>query len=205
MISVEGLKVEFGVTPLFEDVSFVINKKDRIALVGKNGAGKSTMLKILSGLQRPTEGTVAVQRGVSIGYLPQVMILSDTRTVIEEAEMAFDHIHELQDKLERMNQELADRTDYESESYHELIDRFTHDNERFLMMGGNNYQAELERTLSGLGFDRSDFNRPTSEFSGGWRMRIELAKLLLRRPDVLLLDEPTNHLDIESIQCLRTS
>ena len=160
------------------------------------------MLKILSGLQRPTEGTVAVQRGVSIGYLPQVMILSDTRTVIEEAEMAFDHIHELQDKLERMNQELADRTDYESESYHELIDRFTHDNERFLMMGGNNYQAEIERTLSGLGFDRSDFNRPTSEFSGGWRMRIELAKLLLRRPDVLLLDEPTNHLDIESIQWL---
>ncbi len=202
MISVEGLKVEFGVTPLFEDVSFVINKKDRIALVGKNGAGKSTMLKILSGLQRPTEGTVAVQRGVSIGYLPQVMILSDTRTVIEEAEMAFDHIHELQDKLERMNQELADRTDYESESYHELIDCFTHDNERFLMMGGNNYQAEIERTLSGLGFDRSDFNRPTSEFSGGWRMRIELAKLLLRRPDVLLLDEPTNHLDIESIQWL---
>ena len=202
MISVEGLKVEFGVTPLFEDVSLVINKKDRIALVGKNGAGKSTMLKILSGLQRPTEGTVAVQRGVSIGYLPQVMILSDTRTVIEEAEMAFDHIHELQDKLERMNQELADRTDYESESYHELIDRFTHDNERFLMMGGNNYQAEIERTLSGLGFDRSDFNRPTSEFSGGWRMRIELAKLLLRRPDVLLLDEPTNHLDIESIQWL---
>lgn len=202
MISVEGLKVEFGVTPLFEDVSFVINKKDRIALVGKNGAGKSTMLKILSGLQRPTEGTVAVQRGVSIGYLPQVMILSDTRTVIEEAEMAFDHIHELQDKLERMNQELSDRTDYESEGYHELIDRFTHDNERFLMMGGNNYQAEIERTLSGLGFDRSDFNRPTSEFSGGWRMRIELAKLLLRRPDVLLLDEPTNHLDIESIQWL---
>lgn len=202
MISVEGLKVEFGVTPLFEEVSFVINKKDRIALVGKNGAGKSTMLKILSGLQRPTEGTVAVQRGVSIGYLPQVMILSDTRTVIEEAEMAFDHIHELQDKLERMNQELADRTDYESESYHELIGRFTHDNERFLMMGGNNYQAEIERTLSGLGFDRSDFNRPTSEFSGGWRMRIELAKLLLRRPDVLLLDEPTNHLDIESIQWL---
>ena len=202
MISVEGLKVEFGVTPLFEDVSFVINKKDRIALVGKNGAGKSTMLKILSGLQRPTEGTVAVQRGVSIGYLPQVMILSDTRTVIEEAEMAFDHIHELQDKLERMNQELADRTDYESEGYHELIDRFTHDNERFLMMGGNNYQAEIERTLSGLGFDRYDFNRPTSEFSGGWRMRIELAKLLLRRPDVLLLDEPTNHLDIESIQWL---
>ena len=193
MISIEGLKVEFGVTPLFEDVSFVINKKDRIALVGKNGAGKSTMLKILAGLQQPTEGNVAVQRGVTIGYLPQVMIL---------AEMAFEHIFELQDKLAKMNQELADRTDYDSESYHELIDRFTHDNERFLMMGGTNYRAEIERTLVGLGFSRSDFDRPTSEFSGGWRMRIELAKLLLRRPDVLLLDEPTNHLDIESIQWL---
>ena len=202
MISVEGLKVEFGVTPLFQDVSFVINKKDRIALVGKNGAGKSTMLKILSGLQSPTEGTVAVQRGVTIGYLPQVMILSDTRTVMAEAEMAFEHIFELQDRLARMNQELADRTVYDSEEYHELIDRFTHDNERFLMMGGTNYRAEIERTLTGLGFDRSDFDRPTSEFSGGWRMRIELAKLLLRRPDVLLLDEPTNHLDIESIQWL---
>ena len=202
MISIEGLKVEFGVTPLFEDVSFVINKKDRIALVGKNGAGKSTMLKILSGIQRPTEGVVAVQRGVTIGYLPQVMILSDTRTVMAEAEMAFDHIFELQDRLAKMNQELADRTDYDSESYHELIERFTHDNERFLMMGGTNYQAEIERTLTGLGFNRSDFDRPTSEFSGGWRMRIELAKLLLRRPDVLLLDEPTNHLDIESIQWL---
>ncbi len=202
MISVEGLKVEFGVTPLFQDVSFVINKKDRIALVGKNGAGKSTMLKILSGLQSPTEGTVAVQRGVTIGYLPQVMILSDTRTVMAEAEMAFEHIFELQDRLARMNQELADRTDYDSEEYHELIDRFTHDNERFLMMGGTNYRAEIERMLTGLGFDRSDFDRPTSEFSGGWRMRIELAKLLLRRPDVLLLDEPTNHLDIESIQWL---
>ena len=202
MISVEGLKVEFGVTPLFQDVSFVINKKDRIALVGKNGAGKSTMLKILSGLQSPTEGTVAVQRGVTIGYLPQVMILSDTRTVMAEAEMAFEHIFELQDRLARMNQELADRTDYDSEEYHELIDRFTHDNERFLMMGGTNYRAEIERTLTGLGFDRSDFDRPTSEFSGGWRIRIELAKLLLRRPDVLLLDEPTNHLDIESIQWL---
>ena len=199
MISIEGLKVEFGVTPLFQDVSFVINKKDRIALVGKNGAGKSTMLKILAGLQRPTEGTVAVQRGITIGYLPQVMVLSDTRTVMAEAEMAFEHIFEMQDRLARMNQELADRTDYNSESYHELIDRFTHENERFLMMGGTNYKAEIERTLVGLGFDRKDFDRPTSEFSGGWRMRIELAKLLLRRPDVLLLDEPTNHLDIESI------
>ena len=202
MISIEGLKVEFGVTPLFEDVSFVINKKDRIALVGKNGAGKSTMLKILAGLQKPTEGSVAVQRGVSIGYLPQVMILSDTRTVMAEAEMAFEHIFELQDRLAKMNQELADRTDYDWESSHELIERFTHDNERFLMMGGTNYRAEIERTLVGLGFSRSDFDRPTSEFSGGWRMRIELAKLLLRRPDVLLLDEPTNHLDIESIQWL---
>ena len=202
MISIEGLKVEFGVTPLFQDVSFVINKKDRIALVGKNGAGKSTMLKILAGLQRPTEGTVAVQRGITIGYLPQVMVLSDTRTVMAEAEMAFEHIFEMQDRLARMNQELADRTDYDSESYHELIDRFTHENERFLMMGGTNYKVEIERTLVGLGFDRKDFDRPTSEFSGGWRMRIELAKLLLRRPDVLLLDEPTNHLDIESIQWL---
>ena len=202
MISIEGLKVEFGVTPLFDDVSFVINKKDRIALVGKNGAGKSTLLKILAGLQRPTEGVVAVQRGVSIGYLPQVMVLSDTRTVMEEAEMAFDHIAEMQARIDQMSQQLADRTDYESESYHELIERFTHDNERFLMMGGTNYHAEIERTLTGLGFSREDFGRPTSEFSGGWRMRIELAKILLRRPDVLLLDEPTNHLDIESIQWL---
>ena len=202
MISIEGLKVEFGVTPLFEDVSFVINKKDRIALVGKNGAGKSTLLKILAGLQRPTEGVVAVQRGVTIGYLPQVMVLSDTRTVIEETEMAFDHIAEMQARIDRMSQELAERTDYDSEGYHELIERFTHDNERFLMMGGTNYRAEMERTLTGLGFSRTDFERPTSEFSGGWRMRIELAKILLRRPDVLLLDEPTNHLDIESIQWL---
>ena len=190
------------VSPLFEDVSFVINKKDRIALVGKNGAGKSTLLKILSGLQRPTEGVVAVQKGVTIGYLPQVMVLSDTRTVMAEAEMAFNHIFELRERLNKMNQELAERTDYDSESYHELIERFTHENERFLMMGGTNYRAEIERTLIGLGFGRGDFDRPTSEFSGGWRMRIELAKILLRRPDVLLLDEPTNHLDIESIQWL---
>lgn len=194
--------MEFGVTPLFEDVSFVINKKDRIALVGKNGAGKSTMLKILAGLQRPTEGTVAVQRGVTIGYLPQVMVLSDTRTVMEEAERAFEHIFEMQNRLQQMNQELADRTDYDSKEYHDLIERFTHENERFLMMGGANYKAGIERTLMGLGFSPSDFHRPTSEFSGGWRMRIELAKLLLRHPDVLLLDEPTNHLDIESIQWL---
>lgn len=189
-------------TPLFEDVSFVINKKDRIALVGKNGAGKSTMLKILAGLQRPTEGVVSIPKEVTVGYLPQVMVLSDQCTVIEEAEKAFDHIAELQDKLQRMNNELAERTDYDSESYQKLIEDFTHENERFLMLGGTNYRAEIERTLQGLGFSRSDFDRPTSEFSGGWRMRIELAKLLLRRPDVLLLDEPTNHLDIESIQWL---
>ena len=202
MISIEGLKVEFGVTPLFEDVSFVINKKDRIALVGKNGAGKSTMLKILAGLQRPSEGTVAVQRGVTVGYLPQVMVLSDTRTVMEEAETAFSRIFEMQKDLERMNRELAERTDYDSDGYRQLIDRFTHENERFLMLGGTNYKGGIERTLTGLGFSRSDFGRPTSEFSGGWRMRIELAKILLARPDVLLLDEPTNHLDIESIQWL---
>ena len=202
MISVEGLKVEFNATPLFEDVSYVINKKDRIALVGKNGAGKSTMLKILAGLQHPTVGTVSVPRECTIGYLPQVMVLSDERTVMQEAELAFEHIFEMQADIERMNQELADRTDYESEDYQKLIDRFTHENDRFLMMGGTNYQAEIERTLQGLGFSRADFDRPTSEFSGGWRMRIELAKLLLRRPDVLLLDEPTNHLDIESIQWL---
>lgn len=202
MISVEGLKVEFNATPLFEDVSYVINKKDRIALVGKNGAGKSTMLKILAGLQQPTAGTVSIPRECTIGYLPQVMVLSDERTVMQEAELAFEHIFEMQADIERMNQELADRTDYESEDYQKLIDRFTHENDRFLMMGGTNYQAEIERTLQGLGFSRADFDRPTSEFSGGWRMRIELAKLLLRRPDVLLLDEPTNHLDIESIQWL---
>lgn len=202
MISVEGLKVEFNATPLFEEVSYVINKKDRIALVGKNGAGKSTMLKILAGLQHPTSGVVAVPRECTIGYLPQVMILSDEHTVIQEAELAFEHIFEMQAELEQMNQQLAERTDYDSEDYQKLIDRFTRENERFLMMGGTNYRAEIERTLQGLGFSRSDFDRPTSEFSGGWRMRIELAKLLLRRPDVLLLDEPTNHLDIESIQWL---
>jgi len=202
VISVEGLKVEFNATPLFQEVSYVVNKKDRIALVGKNGAGKSTMLKILAGLQRPTEGVVAIPRECTIGYLPQVMKLADERTVLQEAELAFEHIFEMQAELERMNQQLADRTDYDSPDYQKLIDRFTHENERFLMMGGTNYQAELERTLQGLGFSRADFNRPTREFSGGWRMRIELAKLLLRRPDVLLLDEPTNHLDIESIQWL---
>ena len=204
MISVEGLKVEFNATPLFEDVTYVINKKDRIALVGKNGAGKSTMLKILAGLQQPTSGVVALPKDTTIGYLPQVMVLADKNTVMQEAEKAFEHIFDMQKELERMNQELAERTDYESEDYHKLIDRFTHENERFLMMGGTNFHAEIERTLVGLGFKREDFDRSTSEFSGGWRMRIELAKLLLRQPDVLLLDEPTNHLDIESIQWLET-
>lgn len=202
MISVEGLTVEFGGFTLFDDVSFVVNKKDRIALVGKNGAGKSTMLKIFAGLQSPTSGTVSVPKETTIGYLPQQMKLADTQTVREEAEHAFEHIHEMEKEIERLNQQLAERTDYETESYQNLIDRVTHLTEHFQMMGGNNYHAELERTLVGLGFSREDFDRPTSEFSGGWRMRIELAKLLLRKPDVLLLDEPTNHLDIESIQWL---
>lgn len=202
MISVESLSVEFSARPLFTDVSFVINKKDRIALVGKNGAGKSTLLKILSGQQRATGGVVAVQRDVTIGYLPQVMVLSDEHTVIEEAEMAFEHINEMQELIERLNGELAERTDYESEGYMELVEEFSRVSEHFRMMGGMNYRAEMERTLQGLGFLPSDFNRPTKEFSGGWRMRIELAKLLLRHPDVLLLDEPTNHLDIESIRWL---
>ncbi len=194
--------MEFGATPLFHDVSYVINDKDRIALVGKNGAGKSTMLKIIAGLQQPTSGTVSVSGNTSVGYLPQVMVLTDERTVREEAKQAFSDISGMQERLERLNRELASRTDYESGDYMALVETFSHENERFQMMGGLNYQAELERTLAGLGFSREDFDRPTKEFSGGWRMRIELAKLLLRRPDVLLLDEPTNHLDIESIQWL---
>lgn len=202
MISIDKLGVEFSATPLFLDASFVVNPKDRIALVGKNGAGKSTMLKIIAGMQEPTYGQVARQKDITIGYLPQVMILADSRTVREEAETAFAHISEMQERLEKMNEEIARLTDYESESYMALIEKFTHENDRFSMMGGTNYQAELERTLQGLGFQRSDFDRPTAEFSGGWRMRIELAKLLLQRPDLLLLDEPTNHLDIGSIQWL---
>lgn len=202
MVSVEGLTVEFGGFTLFDDVSFVVNKKDRIALVGKNGAGKSTMLKIFAGLQPPTSGSVNLPKDITIGYLPQQMQLSDAHTVREEAELAFAHIREMEREIERLNLALAERTDYESESYHALIEKVTHLSEVFQMEGGNNFQAELERTLMGLGFKREDFDRPTSEFSGGWRMRIELAKLLLKRPDVLLLDEPTNHLDIESIQWL---
>ena len=202
MFSVENLKVEFGARPLFHDVSYVVGDKDRIALVGKNGAGKSTMLKIIAGLQQPTSGTVSIPKEMTIGYLPQVMKLADTRTVRQEAETAFEDIHRLKAEVERLNNQLVERTDYESEDYHALIDRFTRESERYQMMGGGNYQAELEQALTGLGFRRDDFDRPTSEFSGGWRMRIELAKLLLRHPDVLLLDEPTNHLDIESIQWL---
>ena len=202
MISVDGLTVEFGGFTLFDDISFVINKKDRIALTGKNGAGKSTLLKILAGQQVPTHGTISIPKDITIGYLPQQMVLSDLNTVREEAELAFNHIREMESEIERLNLELAERSDYESEAYHKLIDRVTHLSEHLAVMGGNNYQAELERTLIGLGFNREDFDRPTSEFSGGWRMRIELAKLLLRQPDVLLLDEPTNHLDIESIQWL---
>lgn len=202
MISVENLKVEFNAIPLFEDVSFVVNNKERIALVGKNGAGKSTMLKIIAGQQTPTGGSVASPKEVTIGYLPQVMVLAEDKTVRQEAEMAFEQMSYLQDLLAKMTIEMTERTDYESESYHDLIDRFTRENDRFLMLGGTNYHAEVERTLLGLGFSREDFGRPTKEFSGGWRMRIELAKLLLQKPDVLLLDEPTNHLDIESIQWL---
>ena len=202
MFSVENLKVEFGARPLFHDVSYVVGDKDRIALVGKNGAGKSTMLKIIAGLQQPTSGTVSIPKEMTIGYLPQVMKLSDTRTVRQEAETAFEDIQKLKEEVERLNNQMVERTDYESDEYHALIDRFTRESERYQMMGGGNYQAELEQALLGLGFRRDDFDRPTSEFSGGWRMRVELAKLLLRHPDVLLLDEPTNHLDIESIQWL---
>ena len=202
MISIEALTVEFGGNPLFDNVTYVVNKRDRIALVGKNGAGKTTMLKIIAGLQAPTSGSVNKPRDLSIGYLPQQMQLSDTRTVMQEAEQAFAHIFELQARVDRMNDELASRTDYESDDYQELIDRVSTATEQLTLAGSTNYQAEIERTLMGLGFVRTDFDRPTAEFSGGWRMRIELAKLLLQRHDVLLLDEPTNHLDIESIQWL---
>lgn len=202
MISVEGLCVTFGVKPLFKDVSFVVNERDRIALVGKNGAGKSTLLKILKGLQQPTKGVVAVANDTTIGYLPQVMKLADDTTVKEETRKAFADNLRLKAHLEEMQHEMATRTDYESTDYLNLVERFTQEHERYLMLGGENYEAEIERTLVGLGFEQKDFERPTLEFSGGWRMRIELAKILLRRPDVLLLDEPTNHLDIESIQWL---
>lgn len=200
MISVEGLRVEFAAKPLFSNVSFVINDRDRIALVGKNGAGKSTMLKILCGMQKPTDGRVAVPQDTTIGYLPQVMLLSDHTTVIEETRKAFSHVTELKKRIDDLNLQLAQRTDYESDEYLNLVQTFTTEHERYMMLGAENCEAEMERTLLGLGFSRNDFQRPTSEFSGGWRMRIELAKILLRNPDVLLLDEPTNHLDIDSIR-----
>lgn len=202
MISVEGLKVEFGVKPLFSNVSFVINNRDRVALVGKNGAGKSTLLKILSGKQQPTAGVVAIPNDTTIGYLPQVMQIANDTTVKEETRKAFANTLKLKQKLQQMQNEMAIRTDYESADYLSLVEQFTQEHERFMMLGGENYEAEIDRTLIGLGFKETDFNRPTSEFSGGWRMRIELAKILLQHPDVLLLDEPTNHLDIESIQWL---
>ena len=202
MISIENLSVEFGVKSLFTDVSYVINRHDRIALVGKNGAGKSTMLKIIAGLQQPTRGRVSKPKELTIGYLPQVMVLSDTLTVRQETEKAFSDTITLEQHLDSLNQQLADRTDYESDEYQELIEEMTNLNEQLTMINSNNRDAEIEKTLLGLGFERKDFDRPTSEFSGGWRMRIELAKILLQRPDLLLLDEPTNHLDIESIQWL---
>ena len=202
MISIEGLKVEFGVKPLFSDATFVINDKDRVALVGKNGAGKSTLLKVLCGKEKPTAGTVSTGSDTTVGYLPQVMILQDDTTVRQEAQKAFADIQKMADRIQRMEQQLNERTDYESDDYMALVEKFTAEHECYQMLGAEGYEAEIERTLMGLGFERSDFDRPTSEFSGGWRMRIELAKILLRRPDVLLLDEPTNHLDIESIQWL---
>ena len=202
MISVDQLSVEFGGFTLLDEISFVVNQRDKIALVGKNGAGKSTMLKIFAGLQSPSKGGLSVPKDVTIGYLPQHMIHNDGTTVMEEAEKAFGHIFKLQEEILRMTNELAERTDYESDSYHNLIDKLTHSNEQLDVMGVNNFRGDIEKTLVGLGFERSDFDRQTSEFSGGWRMRIELAKILLKKPDVLLLDEPTNHLDIESIQWL---
>ncbi len=202
MISVEGLKVEFSAKPLYQDASFVINDKDKIALVGKNGAGKSTMLKMLCGLQKPDAGVIAIPLDTTIGYLPQVMKLTDDTTLREETRKAFSDTLKQKSRLEQMEKELVSRTDYESESYMELVEKFTHEQEHYMMLGAEGYEAEIERTLLGLGFQSTDFDRPTSEFSGGWRMRIELAKILLQRPDVLLLDEPTNHLDIESIQWL---
>ncbi|MBQ7748722.1 MAG: ABC-F family ATP-binding cassette domain-containing protein, partial [Paludibacteraceae bacterium] len=200
MISVEQLSVEFSAKPLFDNISFQVNPKDKIALVGKNGAGKSTMLKIFAGLQQPTSGRLSVPKGVVIGYLPQHMLYNDGVTVREEAEKAFDGIKQQQKLIDRLTTEMSERTDYESKDYMDLIDTLTHESEKLNMMGGADYEAELEKTLMGLGFTREDFDRQTTEFSGGWRMRIEIAKILLSKPDVLLLDEPTNHLDIESIQ-----
>ena len=202
MISVNNLSVEFSSQLLFDNINYVINPKDKIALVGKNGAGKSTMLKIIAGLQKPTGGNVVVPDGVTVGYLPQQMVLEDTLTVAEEVRKVFSHVRQMHRDLDALSEEASERTDYESAEYQKLIERISSLTDMLAMEGTENYEAEMEKTLIGLGFERSDFGRPTAEFSGGWRMRIELAKLLLRRPDVLLLDEPTNHLDIESIQWL---
>ena len=202
MISVESLGVEFSAKPLFRDVSFVVNDRDRIALVGKNGAGKSTLLKILCRQQQPTSGVVSIPQDCTVGYLPQVMVLQDDTTVRQETRKAFSHIDRLKQRVDDLQRQLGERTDYESQDYMALVERFTQEHDRYMMVGAENCEAELERTLTGLGFRREDFDRPTSEFSGGWRMRIELAKILLQHPDVLLFDEPTNHLDIESISWL---
>ena len=202
MVSINNLGVEFSARPLFDDISFVINKNDKIALVGKNGAGKSTMLKILAGLQEPTSGNISKPNEITIGYLPQQMQLADDTTLIEETKKAFSSLDSLRGEVDKLSQELAERDDYESEEYSRLIEKIEYLNERIRIEGGENFEGEIEKTLQGLGFSRADFNRSTSEFSGGWRMRIELAKILLKNPDVLLLDEPTNHLDIESIQWL---
>ncbi|MBR3283882.1 MAG: ABC-F family ATP-binding cassette domain-containing protein, partial [Alloprevotella sp.] len=202
MLSVGNLSVSFSARPLFTDVNFVVNRGERVALVGKNGAGKTTMLRIIAGEQQPTSGNVALEQDAEVGYLPQVMKITDGRTVIEEAETAFAEILTLKSHIESLNKEISSRTDYDSDEYLKLLEDFSHSSERLTVLGGENYHAEAERALLGLGFKRSDLRRPTSEFSGGWRMRIELAKLLLRRPDLLLLDEPTNHLDIESIRWL---
>lgn len=202
MISIDGLTVEFGGTTLFQDISFVINEKDRIALMGKNGAGKSTLLKILAGVRQPTRGSVSAPKDTVIAYLPQHLMTENSRTVFEETSQAFAHLFEMEAEINRMNEELASRTDYESESYYALIEQVSALSEKFYAIDLTHYEEDVEKILLGLGFERSDFGRPTEEFSGGWRMRIELAKLLLKKPDVLLLDEPTNHLDIESIQWL---
>ena len=202
MISIEQLTVEFGGSPLFDSIGFLINPKDKIALVGKNGAGKTTLLKLIAGLQSPTSGNISIPSDLTIGYLPQHMIHNHATTVLQETEKAFEHIIQVQQEIEKLSLALSERTDYESEEYHKIIDKLTHHNEHLQIINTGNFQAEIEKTLVGLGFQRTDFNRQCSEFSGGWRMRIELAKILLQRPDVLLLDEPTNHLDIESIQWL---
>lgn len=202
MISVDGLTVEFSGSTLFENISFQVNESDRIALMGKNGAGKSTLLKILAGVQNPTRGSVTAPKGTVIAYLPQHLMTEDHRTVFEEASLAFSELFAMEAEIERLNKELTERTDYESDSYMELIEKVSTLSEKYYSIEDTNYEADVEKTLLGLGFAREDFNKPTNQFSGGWRMRIELAKILLRKPDVILLDEPTNHLDIESIQWL---